>query len=227
MSEIQKNLVSVKSTLKDGVTLIAVSKTKSVEEIIEAYEAGQRDFGENKVQELLWKVDALPKDIRWHLIGGLQTNKVRKIIGKTSLIHSLDRVSLAEEIEKRASQKNLVVDTLIEVNIGKEPQKAGILPAELPDFLVYLKEQVHIRVRGLMAIIPQGTEEENRAYFKGMKNLFEALKKEEHERFHMEILSMGMSMDYVTAMEEGATMVRVGTAIFGDRNKTQGGINNG
>lgn len=220
MSNISKNLEEIRSTLKDNVTLVAVSKTKSAEEIMEAYKEGIRDFGENKVQELEEKYELLPKDIRWHLIGGLQTNKVRKIVGKTYLIQSLDRESLALEINKRAENKGILVDTLIEVNIGEEPQKAGILTENLGEFITLLGELKHIRVKGLMAIIPQGSEEENRNYFRKMHELFEKLAEIKQERFSMEVLSMGMSMDYMTAMEEGANMIRVGTGIFGARNYT-------
>lgn len=220
MSNIRKNLEEIRSTLKDNVTLIAVSKTKSVEEIMEAYKEGIRDFGENKVQELEEKYELLPKDIRWHLIGGLQTNKVRKVIGKTYLIQSLDRESLALEINKRAEKTGILVDTLIEVNIGEESQKAGILTDDLEEFVTLLKDLKHIRVRGLMAIIPQGSEDENRKYFKKMYELFQKLSQVRQERFTMEVLSMGMSMDYVTAMEEGSNMIRVGTGIFGARNYT-------
>lgn len=220
MSNIKNNLEEIRSTLKDNVTLVAVSKTKSVEEIMEAYKEGVRDFGENKVQELEEKYELLPKDIRWHLIGGLQTNKVRKVIGKTYLIQSLDRESLALEINKRAEKTGILVDTLIEVNIGEESQKAGILTKDLEEFVTLLKDLKHIRVRGLMAIIPQGSEEENRKYFKKMYELFQKLSQVRQERFTMEVLSMGMSMDYMTAMEEGSNMIRVGTGIFGARNYT-------
>lgn len=185
---------------------------------MEAYDQGIRDFGENKVQELEAKYDVLPKDIRWHLIGHLQTNKVRKVLGKTHLIQSLDRASLALEINKRAEKMNMAVDTLIEVNIGEEEQKAGILLKDLPEFLELLEKLDRIHVKGLMAIIPQGSPEENRVYFRKMKEVFTDLKKKEQARFRMEILSMGMSSDYEAAMEEGSTMVRVGTGIFGSRN---------
>lgn len=212
-------MIEVKASLPEGVTLVAVSKTQTVEKIMEAYDQGIRDFGENKVQELEMKFDALPKDIRWHFIGGLQTNKVRKIIGKTHLIQSLDRSPLAAEINKRAELSGISVDTLIEINIGEEEQKAGIFLRDLPEFIKDLETMDRINVRGLMAIIPQGSEEENRHYFRKMKEVFEVLKKMEKDRMHMEILSMGMSMDYVLAMEEGSNMVRVGTGIFGTRNK--------
>jgi len=214
---IKNNLDEIKNTLPEGVTLIAVSKTKPNEAILEAYECGIRDFGENKVQDLVLKHDALPKDIRWHFIGALQTNKVKKLIGKTALIQSLDRTSLADEINKVASKKNLLVDALIEVNIGEEVNKFGILLQDLAGFIEYLRKLEHINIKGLMAIIPQGEEADNKRYFRRMKEVFMELKSKENDRFHMGILSMGMSMDYLSAVEEGSNMVRIGTGIFGNR----------
>lgn len=218
MDSIKNNLDEIKKTLPEGVTLIAVSKTKPNEAVLEAYACGIRDFGENKVQDLALKYEALPKDIRWHFIGSLQTNKVRKLIGKTFLIQSLDRINLADEINKVASRKNIVVDALIEVNIGEEENKSGILMKDLAEFIDHLKNLEHIRIKGLMAIIPQGDEVQNKNYFRQMKEVFMELKHKENDRFHMEILSMGMSMDYLSAIEEGSNMVRIGTGIFGNRN---------
>ena len=218
MGIIKNNLDEIKITLPEGVTLIAVSKTKPNEAVLEAYECGIRDFGENKVQDLVLKYETLPKDIRWHFIGALQTNKVRKLIGKTFLIQSLDRASLADEINKIASKKNLMVDALIEVNIGEEENKSGIFLKDLAEFIEYLKDLEHINIKGLMAIIPQGDDAQNKKYFKRMKEVFMELKSKEYDRFHMEILSMGMSMDYLSAIEEGSNMVRIGTGIFGNRN---------
>ena len=217
MDSIKNNLDDIKKTLPEGVTLIAVSKTKPNEAVLEAYACGIRDFGENKVQDLALKYEALPKDIRWHFIGSLQTNKVRKLIGKTFLIQSLDRINLADEINKVASRKNIVVDALIEVNIGEEENKSGILMKDLAEFIDYLKNLEHIRIKGLMAIIPQGDEDQNRDYFRQMKEVFMELKQKENHRFHMEILSMGISKDYLSAIEEGSNMVRIGTGIFGTR----------
>ena len=218
MDIIKNNLDEIKITLPEGVTLIAVSKTKPNEAVLEAYECGIRDFGENKVQDLVLKYETLPKDIRWHFIGTLQTNKVRKLIGKTFLIQSLDRASLADEINKIALKKNLMVDALIEVNIGEEENKSGIFLKDLAEFIEYLKDLEHINIKGLMAIIPQGDDAQNKKYFKRMKEVFMELKSKEYDRFHMEILSMGMSMDYLSAIEEGSNMVRIGTGIFGNRN---------
>lgn len=217
MDSIKENYEAIRSQLPEGVTLVAVSKTKTVAEIRTAYEAGVRDFGENKVQELEEKQPQLPEDIRWHFIGGLQTNKVRKIIGKTHLIQSVDRISLAQEIEKRAAKANVVVDVLLEVNIGAEENKGGVLVEELPELLRSVSGMTRIRVKGLMAIIPMGEEAQNRHWFQKMRKLFEDLKGEERERFSMDILSMGMSGDYLTAVEEGANMVRIGEGIFGKR----------
>ncbi len=215
----KENLENIQKELSPTVKLVAVSKTKSVEDIKEIYHLGIRDFGENKVQEFLTKVDALPKDIQWHFIGHLQSNKVRKIIGKVSLIHSLDRISLAKEIDLRSKQDNIITACLLEINIGEEPQKSGILEENLDNFIESLKTFDHIQIKGLMAIIPQGSEEENRMSFKKMKALFYKLKERESRMFSMDILSMGMSNDYKIAMEEGSTMVRVGTLIFGARTK--------
>ncbi len=219
IGNLKENLENIKRELKPKVRLVAVSKTKSVEDIKEIYDLGIRDFGENKVQEFLTKVEDLPKDIRWHFIGHLQSNKVKKIIGKVSLIHSLDRLSLAKEINLRSRQENIVTPCLLEINIGEESQKSGILVNELESFIEKLKEFEHIHIQGLMAIIPQGTDDENRISFKKMNTLFLKLKEREEEKFSMDILSMGMSNDYKIAMEEGSTMVRVGTLIFGTRTK--------
>lgn len=217
MTVMKDNIDKIHQELKDGVTLVAVSKRKPVEDIKAAYDLGLKDFGENKVQEFETKVDELPVDIRWHFIGHLQSNKVKKIIGKVTLIHSLDRNSLAKEINRVSKEKNLVTDCLMEINIGDEPQKSGLRVEEVAEFIEKLKSYDHIQVKGLMAIIPQGTEEENRSYFKQMHQLFMDLKEKETDQFSMDILSMGMSNDYKIAMEEGSTMVRVGTLIFGER----------
>lgn len=218
MDSIKENYEAIRRQLPEGVTLVAVSKTKTVEDIRTAYAAGVRDFGESKVQELEEKQPQLPGDIRWHFIGGLQTNKVRKIIGKTHLIQSVDRISLAQEIEKRAVKAAVVVDVLLEVNIGAEENKGGVLVEDLPELIRSVSEMPHIRVKGLMAIIPLGEEAQNRYWFQEMRKLFEDLKQEEREGFSMDILSMGMSGDFATAVEEGANMVRIGEGIFGKRN---------
>ncbi len=201
---------------REDVTLIAVSKTKPVKALKEAYDLGVRVFGENKVQELMEKYDALPKDIQWHMIGHLQRNKVKYIIGKTALIHSVDSVRLAREIDKESAKKNIVTDILIEVNVAAEESKFGIAPEELPDFLDEISSLPNIRVKGLMTIAPYVDDpEENRPVFAQLKKLSVDIRGKNVN--NESILSMGMSNDYGVAIEEGATMVRVGTAVFGER----------
>lgn len=203
----------------DDVTLIAVSKTKSVEMIQELYEVGCRNFGENKVQELVDKYEILPKDICWHMIGHLQRNKVKYIVDKVTLIHSVDSFRLAETIEKEAAKKNCVVDILIEVNMAKEESKYGIYPEDLEEFLGKINSFSHIRVKGLMTVAPNvKNSEENREIFTKMKKLSVDIVEKNIDNITMSILSMGMSNDYTIAIEEGANMVRVGTSIFGARN---------
>jgi len=226
-NDIIENIERVRASLKEGVTLVAVSKTRTAQEAKTAYDTGQRDFGENRVQELLEKKATLPDDIRWHLIGSLQTNKVRKVVGEAFLIHSLDRPELALAIEKESAKKDIVTDCLIEINIGCEDSKSGVLPERLDELVELSRSMTHIRIRGLMAIIPKGTQEENREYFRKMKSIFDDLKNKKSENFSMEILSMGMTNDYVTAIEEGSTLVRVGEGIFGARDKNRGGNQNG
>lgn len=203
----------------DDVTLIAVSKTKPVEMIQELYEVGCRNFGENKVQELVDKYEILPKDICWHMIGHLQRNKVKYIVDKVTLIHSVDSLRLAETIEKEAAKKNCVVDILIEVNMAKEESKYGIYPEDLEEFLGKINSFSHIRVKGLMTVAPNvKNSEENREIFTKMKKLSVDIAEKNIDNITMSILSMGMSNDYTIAIEEGANMVRVGTSIFGARN---------
>lgn len=215
---IKENIIDVKKDLPDDVTLICVSKTKPNEAIVEAYESGERNFGENKVQELAAKYEELPKDIKWHLIGHLQKNKVKYIVGKVELIHSLDNIKLLEELEKRYKLANEVANTLIQINIGNEDSKTGIDLKELEMLIEEVEKCQNVKVKGLMAIIPIGSDDECREYFKKMKNIFEALKNKKFKNINMEILSMGMSGDYKIAIEEGSTMVRVGQGIFGSRN---------
>ena len=203
----------------DDVTLIAVSKTKPVELLQEAYDAGVRDFGENKVQEIMDKYDKLPSDIRWHMIGHLQRNKVKYIIDKVVLIHSVDSLRLAEEISKQAQKHNITMPILVELNIGDEDTKFG---TSLEDAIALVKEislLPNIQIKGLMTVAPFVEDsEENRHYFNAMKHLSVDIMKENIDNVCMDILSMGMTGDYEVAIEEGATMVRVGTGIFGERN---------
>ena len=215
---IKDKIMGYNDIIPEGKTLLAVSKTKPVSDILEAYDAGIRDFGENKVQELLSKKEELPTDIKWHLIGKLQTNKVKYIVGNVYLIHSLSSIKLLDKIESEYSKKNLVANTLIQINIGREESKTGILEEDLEDFIVEIEKCNHVSVKGIMVIIPQGDEESNRSYFRKTKNIFEGLKTRNFKNITMQILSMGMTHDYETAIEEGSTLVRVGTGIFGERN---------
>lgn len=202
----------------EEVTLIAVSKTKPVEMLREAYEAGARDFGENKVQEILAKKPKLPEDIRWHMIGHLQTNKVRQIVGKTCLIHSVDSVRLAEEIHKESVKKGLVTQILLEVNVAEEESKFGFRVEEVEDALKQIQELSGVCVRGLMTIAPfVDNPEDNRPVFRKLNKLYVDMKTKNIDNDIMNILSMGMTGDFEVAVEEGATMVRVGTGIFGAR----------
>lgn len=203
----------------DAVTLIAVSKTKPVEMLQEVYDAGCRDFGENKVQEIMDKYDKLPKDIRWHMIGHLQTNKVKYIVDKVYMIHSVDSIKLAKEISKEALKKNVTVNVLLEVNVAKEESKFGLMAEQVKDFYNEVIDLPGLKVCGLMTIAPYVEEaEENRQYFVNLKQLMVDMIKEKTDNISVGELSMGMTGDYEVAVEEGATFVRVGTGIFGERN---------
>ena len=204
---------------REEVTLIAVSKTKPVETLQEAYDLGVRIFGENKVQELTAKYEALPKDIHWHMIGHLQTNKVKYIIDKAELIHTVDSLKLAETIEKEAAKHDLIADILVEVNVAEEESKFGMKMEEVIPFVEKVSAFPHVRVRGLMTIAPFVEDpEENRSIFADLHKLYIDIKKKNHDNDTVSVLSMGMTNDYEVAIEEGATMVRVGTGIFGARN---------
>ena len=204
---------------RDEVTLIAVSKTKPVEMLQEAYQAGCRDFGENKVQELVDKYEAMPKDINWHMIGHLQRNKVKYIVDKVCLIHSVDSLRLAEEISKEALKKHVCVNILIEVNVAMEESKYGTTICDTIALVREIAGLPNICIKGLMTIAPMTENaEENRAYFKQLKKLSVDISKENIDNVSMNILSMGMTGDYPVAVSEGATLVRVGTGIFGERN---------
>ncbi|MEZ3467587.1 MAG: YggS family pyridoxal phosphate-dependent enzyme [Schaedlerella sp.] len=206
---------------REEVTLIAVSKTKPVEVLQEAYDLGVRVFGENKVQELTEKYDALPRDIRWHMIGHLQTNKVKYIVEKAELIHSVDSLRLAQAIEKEAAKRERTVDILVEVNVAEEESKFGVRVDEVIPFIEKLALFSHIHVCGLMTIAPfVENPEENRPIFKNLHKLSVDIAHKNIDNVNVNILSMGMTNDYEVAIEEGATMVRVGTGIFGARDYT-------
>lgn len=203
---------------REEVTLIAVSKTKPVEVLREAYDLGVRVFGENKVQELTEKFDALPADIRWHMIGHLQTNKVKYIVEKAELIHSVDSLRLAQAIEKEAAKRGRISDILVEVNVAEEESKFGVRVDEVIPFIETLAQFPHLHVRGLMTIAPfVENPEENRPIFKNLHKLSVDIAHKNIDNVNVNILSMGMTNDYEVAIEEGATMVRVGTGIFGAR----------
>ncbi len=205
----------------EEVTLIAVSKTKPVPMLEEAYSAGARDFGENKVQEIRDKFPVLPDDIKWHMIGHLQTNKVKYIVDKVCLIHSVDSYHLAEEISRQAEKKGVNADILIEVNMAEEESKFGLYKDEVTDLVREVAKLPHINIKGLMTIAPYVTNpEDNRKYFRAIRDLSIDIAKENIDNVSMSVLSMGMTGDYEVAIEEGATFVRVGTGIFGERNYT-------
>lgn len=200
------------------VTLIAVSKTKPEEMIRTLYDAGTRDFGENYVQELDSKIADLPEDIRWHMIGHLQRNKVKYIVGRTAMIHSVDSLRLAEEISKESVKKNVISRVLIEVNVAQEENKFGFRLDEVIPFLKQASALPGIVFCGLMTSAPYTENpEDNRAYFKALKKLEIDINRSGIDNIQMDVLSMGMTCDYKVAVEEGATCVRVGTAIFGAR----------
>ena len=202
---------------REEVTLIAVSKTKPVSMIEELLPGGTRDFGENKVQELCDKYEQLPKDIRWHLIGHLQRNKVKYVVDKACLIHSVDSLRLAEAISAEGQKKGITVPVLIEVNVAGEETKFGVKPEEAEGLIREIAKLPSISVQGLMTIAPYvENPEDNRVHFASLKKL--CVDNKNIDNVSMDILSMGMTGDYEVAIEEGATMVRVGTGIFGERN---------
>lgn len=226
---VKENLLQVRENIKMAceksgrdpreVTLIAVSKTKPVPMLEEAYDAGSRDFGENKVQEIMDKYPVLPQDIRWHMIGHLQRNKVKYIVDKVRLIHSVDSLRLAEEISSQAEKKHVEVDILVEVNIAQEESKFGTSRAEALQLVEEIARLPHIHIRGLMTIAPfVENPEDNRKYFRQIRELSVDIMQKNIDNVSMSVLSMGMTGDYMVAIEEGATMVRVGTGIFGERN---------
>lgn len=221
LKEVQDKLLQaqeISCRKDDSVLLVAVSKTKSVSDLQEAYRAGVRDFGENKVQELCDKYDQLPKDIRWHMIGHLQRNKVKYLIGKTALIHSVDSLRLAEEISRHSIKKGVVTDILIEINCAEEESKFGVSFQEAEPLIRQIAQLPAVLVKGLMTVAPNTDDpEENRKYFRQMKQLSVDIARKNIDNVSMDVLSMGMTNDYMTAVEEGSSCVRVGTGIFGMR----------
>lgn len=216
LSEVNK--IAKNCNRKDDVRLISVSKTKPISMIKEVYDSGARDFGENKVQEIIAKYEKLPKDIRWHMIGHLQTNKVKYIADKVYMIHSVDSVKLANVISKEAVKVKRVIPVLIEVNVACEESKYGVLVSECETLIRDISHLPGIKVMGLMTVAPYtANAEENREYFKHLKQLSVDIMRKNIDNISMNFLSMGMSIDYRIAIEEGASYVRVGTGIFGER----------
>lgn len=203
---------------RSEVTLIAVSKTKPESDLQEIYDQGIRDFGENKVQELCRKIENMPKDIKWHMIGHLQRNKVKYIVEQVELIHSVDSFRLAEEINIQAKKKGIVVPILVEVNIAQEESKFGVSKEDAIELVKQIAALDGVQIKGLMTIAPYVVDsEENRGYFRKIKDLSVDIKNENIDNVCMDIISMGMTGDFEVAIEEGSTMVRVGTGIFGER----------
>lgn len=225
IENIRKNIDSAcKRSGRDpkNVLLLAVSKTVDVDRIKVAVDCGLNSLGENRVQEIMEKYEPMGENVKWHLIGHLQTNKVKYIIDKVELIHSVESIKLAEEINKQAKKHNLVMDVLVEVNMADEESKFGVKPEETEGFIRELALMDNIRVRGLMTVAPNVENgEENRVYFRNMKQLLVDINAKNINNINMDILSMGMTGDYETAVEEGATIVRVGTGIFGKRDYTK------
>lgn len=225
---VSENLKQVKKNIEEAcvrsgrnsqdVVLIAVSKTKPVSMIEEAIEAGQEIFGENKVQEMCDKMQVLPENLEWHMIGHLQRNKVKYIAGKTALIHSVDSIRLAEQISQEAQKRNIEISVLIEVNIAREESKFGFFEEETEAACREISKMQGIKVKGLMTSAPFVEDaEDNRKYFKKLYQLAVDIRSKNIDNISMEELSMGMTGDYIVAVEEGATLVRVGTGIFGSR----------
>ena len=228
MGEIQQNIIDIEQRItaaaqksgrkREDILLLAVSKTIDVPRIKQAVDCGLKELGENRVQEILEKYDTMGKDVCWHLIGHLQTNKVKYIINKVKMIHSVESIKLAEEIDKRAKQSNVIMDILVEVNIADEQSKFGVTPKETLSFIKNIAFLDNIRIKGLMTVAPfVDNPEENRDCFRRMRQLLVDINEEKIDNVNMNVLSMGMSNDFEVAIEEGATIVRVGTNIFGKR----------
>lgn len=228
MSYIKENIENVERKIqaacdrsgrkREDVLLLAVSKTIDVPRIKEAVECGLTSLGENKVQEIMDKYELMGEGVKWHLIGHLQTNKVKYIIDKVELIHSVDSLKLAEEISKRAKAKGITANILLEINAAGEESKFGLKPEECEEAVREISVLDNIKIRGLMTVAPNvENPEENRIYFKQMKQLLVDINAKKIDNVNMDVLSMGMTGDYEVAIEEGATIVRVGTGIFGAR----------
>lgn len=221
LNEIEQRILASCNTAnrsRQDVLLIAVSKTKPLSLLEEAYACGIRDFGENRVQELTQKADTMPEDIHWHMIGHLQKNKVRAAVRHAYMIHSVDSLSLAEAISAEAVKQSKTINILLEVNIAEEESKFGYSPAEVLQDISAIAALPNLKIKGLMTIAPfTSVAESNRDYFRQLRELAVDIRNKNIDNVDMEVLSMGMSGDFQVAIEEGATMVRVGTSIFGER----------
>ncbi|MFH7015312.1 YggS family pyridoxal phosphate-dependent enzyme [Flavobacterium sp. FlaQc-47] len=217
---IQSNLNTIKASLPEYVTLVAVSKTKPVSDLMEAYDAGQRIFGENKIQEMADKYEQMPKDIQWHMIGHVQTNKVKFMAPFVSLIHGIDSLKLLQEINKQALKNNRIIDCLLQIHIAEEESKFGLDENELNELLSSseFKDMKNIRILGLMGMATF-TEDQNqiKKEFTHLKSIFDSIKELKTQNCELNTISMGMSGDYQLAIECGSTMVRIGSSIFGGR----------
>ncbi len=219
---IQNNLRSIQATLPENVTLVAVSKTKPVSDLMEAYEAGQRIFGENKIQEMTDKWETMPKDIQWHMIGHVQTNKVKYMAPFVSLIHGVDSIKLLQEINKQAQKNNRVIDCLLQVYIAEEESKFGLDEEELSEVLKQVQNDIgefnYIRIVGLMGMATfTDNQTQIKKEFSRLKTIFDQFANLNTKNCQLNTLSMGMSGDYKLAIECGSTMVRIGSSIFGGR----------
>ncbi|NGZ89049.1 YggS family pyridoxal phosphate-dependent enzyme [Psychroflexus maritimus] len=214
--DIAKNIESIKAEFTSDVTLVAVSKTKPIQDLMEAYEAGQRIFGENKIQEMTNKWEALPKDIEWHMVGHVQTNKVKYMAPYVKMIHAVHKMKLLKEINKQAKKENRVIDCLLQMKIAEEDSKYGMTKEEIIEFLAdeQLKNYTNVKLRGLMGMATFTDDKEQiKREFTLLKNLYEQLK----SSHNFDVLSMGMTGDYKIAIEQGSSMIRIGSKIFGAR----------
>jgi len=217
---IQQNLQNIKSTLPEHVTLVAVSKTKPVTDLMEAYNAGQRIFGENKIQEMVDKWEQMPKDIEWHMIGHVQTNKVKYMAPFVSLIHGVDSLKLLEEINKQALKNNRIIDCLLQIYIAEEESKFGLDEKELSELLASssFQQMKNIRIVGLMGMATfTENQDQIKKEFTHLKSIFDTIQKLNTNNCQLNTISMGMSGDYLLAISCGSTMVRIGSSIFGGR----------
>ncbi|OOB77605.1 MAG: YggS family pyridoxal phosphate enzyme [Epulopiscium sp. Nuni2H_MBin003] len=216
----QEKIIELKKQLdgRTDILLVAVSKTYPISAIEEAYKYGLTDFGENKVQELLEKIESTSLPINWHLIGHLQTNKVKYIIDKVKLIHSVDSIKLLAELERQAIKKNITVDVLLQINVAREESKYGFYVEEIEDALEYVQQLQKVNVKGLMTVAPfVKNAEENKDIFTRLYEIFIDISKQKRDNVNMDILSMGMSGDFAVAIKCGSNCIRVGSFIFGNR----------